>query len=269
MKNELKTIMFAALIAAMILPFSGMDYANADKQTTTPYTLEEFNSAMGVPDTYVKITDNSRMIVLEKQALADGEDSRDIEILGHWAKFQNKLLQSSNEGKDSAKTALDKALNGKFSVVLQSQINSVAVSLNDITVSPQGYWDSSACGITWGQTSHAHTNALNGHSGYSSLSSIQSHLVNSHGYYQVQAPWADPSNVGKDYGKVNTTGQGGCDDGEFRDQAFIYSPSESHPGHTGWHNLQHINEPNPDLPAYDTPTYWWNTYVTGWHYDWW
>lgn len=52
-----------------------------------------------------------------------------------------------------------------------------------------------------------------------------------------------------------------------RDQHVIYPdiPQNNY----DWYTMTNMNEPNPDLNQYIAPTYWWNTYVAGWHYDQW
>lgn len=264
MKN-VKTIMFASLIMAMILPFSGMNYANADEQTITPYTLEEIDSAFTNSEGYVIYTETNRMIVLEKQMKQDGVSEDDIKIMSHWAKVNNKMMKANESGdRELVNQAFDIEREGKFQVFFNSEVT--PIDPNNPQPTPMNYFSSSACGITFGQTSHPHVRAELGLSGYSSQSDVQQVLVDM-GYEPVWVPATDPALVYRDYSKTNWTGVGGCDNGEFRDQHVIYPdiPENAY----AWYTMTNMNEPNPNLTHYPAPTYWWNTYVIGWHYDQW
>lgn len=254
-----KTIFFASLIATMFMSFGSVQLADAEKQ----YSRSSIDTAFTNAEEYVIYDKQTGHIGFDTKSMKkDGVSKKDIRIVEDFADINNELMDMAfdeQSTKQDVREYYSTLKNGQFKQLFDPS----TAQLRSYTGS---FWSLTACGITFGVTAHPHTNALYGIDGYSSLSSIQDALEDD-GYYQVPWPAADWSNVGRDYAKINTTGVGGCDDGEFRDQNFIYSPESTHGNLAGWHTLQHINEPNSDLPTYDAPTFWWNTYVIGWHYD--
>ncbi len=270
MKNvtKLQTILFATLIAVMILPFnseSGIQSAEAAKE---PYTLAEIDKAFTNSKGYVTYDSEGNMVVDKKQMRKDSVSRDDIKIMKQWAKLNNKITEVIKTGDQTdIDNVMTKAQSGKFSLLT-----------NATTTTPQGgasgqtsvwFWSLNACGITYGQTSHLNPSKTVNKDGFDDLQSIQNSLVAS-GYHQIQHPWADRDSVGYDYGKKNLTGVGGCNEGEFRDENFIYSNTTTHHYGSvisnGWHTLQQLNEPNPELDTYDSPTFWWDVYTALWHY---
>jgi len=49
MKKEIKTIIFASLIMAMILPFSGMNFANAEESSDLQEECSEYYPDFCIP----------------------------------------------------------------------------------------------------------------------------------------------------------------------------------------------------------------------------
>ncbi len=177
-----------------------------------------------------------------------------------------------NGDKEGTGVALAEAANGPFSYLTNAQITTIGYDDNNVSnvsyITPVNYWSLSACGITYGSTEHPEPPLEIGLHGYDELSSAQSTLT-SLGYYQVQWPWIDFRDNGKVYAKINTTGYGNCDNGEFRDENHIYDyyVRVNHMWYTPILSLVQVNEPNPDLNAYSAPTFWWDVYVAAWHYD--
>jgi len=257
MKNT-KMVLLASLIAMAILPAS-IQSADAEKQ----YTRESIDTAFTNAEEYATHDRQTGHIYLDIQAMKEDRVSKqDIQIVEDFVYLNNELMDivfDENSTESDVRNYYATLKSGQFKQLF-------APSANDLRSYTGSFWSLSACGITFGVSAHPHTPSLNGIDGYSSLSSIQDALV-ANGYYQVQWPAADYDHVGFDYAKINTTGVGGCTDGEFRDQSFIYPPESQHSDLIGWHTLQHINEPNSDLSTYDPPTFWWDVYVAGWHHD--
>ena len=175
---------------------------------------------------------------------------------------QQCMKSYMNGDREGTGAALAKAATGPFSHLTNAQ--TTAIGSNDGSVSnasyitPVNYWSLSACGITYGSTDHPEPPIEIGLHDYYSLSSAQSELASS-GYYQVQWPWIDVGNDGKVYAKINTTGYGDCDNGEFRDENHIYDTYHVKVDNVWYEpvlSLIQVNEPNPDLNAYSAPTFW-------------
>ena len=273
LKNA-KTILFASLLVAMILPFSGMNNAYADKQIV-PYTLAQIDHAFSVSDGYVTVDQNNQMKVDKKEMKKDGISKLDIKIMKKWAKIHNKTMEVRNSG--DPKLILEhfeKIQNGKFRLLVDTTVPAIGVPtvsngdpISAFSHSGQSFWSLTACGITYGQTQHTNPTANVGLNGYSSVAAAQTQLSN-WGYTQLQVPYTDPQSVGFDYGKINSNGIGGCTGGEFRDEHFIYDSDRYQNGvlfASAVHTLKQVNEPNPNLAEYNPPTYWWDTYTFFWH----
>ena len=64
--RNIKTVLFASLIAAMILPFSGGLGVQPVEAAKTPYTLAEINSAFSNSEGYVTYDSDGNMAVDKK-----------------------------------------------------------------------------------------------------------------------------------------------------------------------------------------------------------
>lgn len=58
LKNNAKTILFTSLIVAMILPFSGMNFAQADKEEIEKYEPTKISDAIKQITPYVTLDDS-------------------------------------------------------------------------------------------------------------------------------------------------------------------------------------------------------------------
>ena len=243
-----------------MLMFNGIQHTEAEEE----YTRAQIDTAFTNTENYI-IHDlqTSNMSFDEVQMKADRVSKQDIKIVLEFAELNNGLMDLiANENSTEAE------IKDYFASLDEGQFKQLFNPSQHAKSYTGSYFSLTACGITFGVTAHEHDGADNGLSGYSSLSSIQD-AVEADGYYQVQYPWADLRNVGVDYSKINTTGFGGCTDGEFRDEWNIYDDSRDHIDayrtSEGWHTLNHDNEPNPELLDYFSPTYWWGGFVSYWH----
>ncbi len=255
--NDAKAVLFASMIAVVILPFT-IQSADAEKQ----YARASIAIAFANAEEYIAYDQTGR-IGIDMQAMRENGISRqDIQIVEEFAFLNNELLDiilDENSTESNVRNYYDTLKSGSFKPLFDP-------SARDLRSYTGSYWSLSACGITFGVSAHPHPPSHNGIDGYASLSAIQSALV-ADGYYQVPWPGADWDAVGFDYAKLNLVGVGGCTDGEFRDQSYIYPPESPHGELEGWHTLEDINEPNSDLTTYVPPTFWWVVYVYGWHHD--
>lgn len=246
-----------------------MQSAEAAKK---PYTLAEIDNAFGNSEGYVTYNDKGKMIVDLNQMKEDGLSKKDIKIMKKWTALNNKIINAVEGGNQTKlDLAIEKAQSGKFRLLTNATIVSPSEGFTGQT--NVNYLSLTACGITYGQTSHANPTASVDKDGYASQVALQSALVIDN-YHQIQWPWTDLDEVRRDYGKKNLTGIGGCNEGEFRDQNYIYPPTMPHyhdkdrtESSSGWHTLRQLNEPNPELGTYDAPTFWWDVYTTIWHYN--
>ncbi len=253
-----KTILFASLIAAMILPTSMM--GNAEAATT--YTREQVNQAFSLAGDNVTFNDKNKMKV-DKAALSnDGMSQSDIKIIKEYAKLHNALIKAMiQEDEDKIEDAQDKLVYGDFAIVFNDPSAGEGIST-------QGWFDDNACGITNGNTStYPDTPTLYvGTDDHANENAIETWLENN-GQHIVNWPYADWGDLV--YAEENSTGQGGCTSGEFRDEWNVYDDSPAHyiqgSWTTGWHTLNHDNEPNPEVLSYSSPTYWWIGFVVYWH----
>ena len=207
--------------------------------------------------------------LIKKQMRKDGVSHDDIKIMSQWAKLNNKIMNVMGTGNQKKiDMVVEKAQSGKFRLLTDA--TTTAPREGAVGQTNVNYWSLTACGITYGQTSHENPPITINKNDYGKKANLQAALV-SDGYHQIPLPWTDYGDVGLDYGKKNTTGVGGCNEGEFRNQNFIYSNTVTHVyggiTSSGWHTLQQLNEPNPEINTYDAPTFWWDVYTTFWHYD--
>jgi len=264
--KNIKTILFAGLIVAMILPFSGMNYAEAEKAS---YKLTHIDHAFEVGSKYISV-DSDNIMTVDKDSMMEDLDviKKDIQILKHWARIHNETIEVKNSGDPELIQAhIEKTKDGRFS----NLVDTIVPQLGEITTQShpgQNFWSLTACGITYGQTQHANPPAIAGLDNYSTLTVAQNQL-SVWGYIQMSVPYTLPADVGFDYGKINSNGIGGCTGGEFRDEHFLYEFDRTlQPSGTvleSVHSLRQINEPNPNLAEYTPPTWWWDTYVFFWH----
>ena len=190
--------------------------------------------------------------------------SKDIKIMKQWSKLSNEITNVIKTGNQSdISFMLEEAQSGKFRLLTNATTTSPQEGVSGQT--DVWYWSLTACGITYGQTSHPNPSPAPNKTHYDSLQSIQNALV-ADGYHQIQFPWTDYVYLGHDYGKKNLKGMGGCNEGEFRDQNLIYPNPINTNTAVGWYSVQQLNEPNPELNTYDPPTYWWDVYTAIWHY---
>lgn len=257
MKNEIKTILFASLIMAMILPFSGMNYANAEEnKIKKQYTRAEIDNAFGVSEKYVTYTETKHMVVDVKSMNDDEVSKLDIHIMKKYAKLHNKLMNGILSGnEDRLNKAQSNLFDGQFKYLFNAD--------SDLP-STQWFHDLAACGITNGVTStYPQTPSISiGEQGHSNEQSIRDELESQDLHY-VNWPWSDWGDVV--YAEKNFTGQEECDNGEFRDEHHVYSPSTSNGHVNSWHTFVQLNEPNPELFDYNHPALWWGGFVQYWH----
>lgn len=114
-----KTILFAGLIAAMILPFSGMEFATAEEQTG-----ERNDKAEKIAQSIKELKDKKNKSVSTEDKKQIDETIKRLKIAEDLAKLEAKGLQSSPQAQDLL-SQLEKEINSK-GVAVKSHITSEA-----------------------------------------------------------------------------------------------------------------------------------------------
>jgi len=152
--KTIKTILFASLIVAMVLPFSGMDYATAEKQTTDQEKLQELKQTLKA-----KLKETS-----------DKDEKKDLKLVIKRLNLMVKLLDLREN--PSMNTEVDIATTSSLLEEIQATFDeSVGNSLNESTPidilrhAPDGiaenfqtttqtkfncYYNSNPTGFNWG-----------------------------------------------------------------------------------------------------------------------
>jgi len=269
-----KTVLFATLLLAMILPFSMADTADAKK---SPYSLEKIDRVFAASTNYLTYDDDGKMKLDAKGMKSqDNVDKSDVKLMKKWVKLNNKLIKALDSQKQKKiDKAMDKIENGRFSLLTNPVSTPAAAESARGGISLKSHvtpnWLTlSACGITYGTSSHTNPTYTLTYKNYATKALLQSALTSA-GYDRL-GPFTGGADFDlwltqSDYGKKNTTGYGGCTGGEFRDQNVIIGSGITWNGvyEPGWGAQQQINEPNPNINEYIAPTPWWNIYVYQWH----
>ena len=257
MIEKVTTVLFSLLIVTLLVP-AMIDSASAVKL----YTREQVDQAFFNAGDNIAFNDNNKMKIDIKSMKESGMAKKEIKIVKQYARLHNELIKAMiSENQTQIIAAKTNLHNDKFSLIF-----------NDTTYreptqdgfTGAGFFDSSACGITNGVIStYPPTPTLYiGTSGHTNQSNIETWLQDN-GQHIVNWPYADWGDLA--YAEKNLTGQGGCTNGEFRDEWHVYTaPPNVLVGGiwaSGWYTLNHDNEPNPEIFDYSPPTYWWIGFV--------
>jgi len=247
--KTMKTILFAGLIAAMILPFSGMNYAEAKADK---YEASEVADAINLVTPYVALDENgiASFTVKTKDIPLD---KKTIKIATNYMKMQNSYTSQAKDNPNK-KPTINKELRDKFSNVEKDIKEKKYKSKNSITNTISLEWILPEAFALWGDVCGGQ--AINPHPAptiynyYRSQGAVA--WLGSNGHSLV--PSYASNNYGSDYGKV--VNAYGCGNGEMRAQAVVTSYN--------YHTSQQP-EPNPDINSYTAPVWWWDGYVFLWH----
>ena len=239
-----------------------------------------FKYAFAIAEEYVMYDDQNRIAIDKDLLIEDGVSKDNIQIITKWKKHHNQIQKAMNSGdQEKIDKALDRLENGKFQHIT-NPVNWTSED-NDNTARshvPTNYWPwaLTACGITYGQSSHTEPPVTVSYQLYTSKTAMANTLVADR-YSKLTSGFgggdADLVAAERDYGRINTTGHGGCTGGEFRDQQVIthdnigYNQNFYVGGQTykGIGATGQFNEPNSNLNEYVAPTWWWDVYVWQWH----
>jgi len=235
MKNA-KTIIFGALIAAMILPFSAMDKAEA-QSTETKYSKNYIERMFVQLEPLMIKHDNGHLSLNATLAEEYGMSPYDTTFANNWISFNNNLIDVYNSGGD-VKEALKPLTHGIFSNVFEQP------------VFRSSFFSNTACG---------NYNMANPHEVYREY--IQTSLSSTVLEQRLESLGLDEidDRFGGGIARESPFAPSNCNSGQLRDHV------------TGIKNGNYVwqpMEPNPnifDYRAIDIPTYWWFSYVHWWH----
>ena len=117
-----------------------------------------FKYAFAIAEEYVMYDDQNRIAIDKDLLIEDGVSKDNIQIITKWKKHHNQIQKAMNSGdQEKIDKALDRLENGKFQHIT-NPVNWTSED-NDNTARshvPTNYWPwaLTACGITYGQSSH-------------------------------------------------------------------------------------------------------------------
>jgi len=231
-----KTILFAGLIAAMILPFSGMQFAEAKE--TEGYEVTNIESALKAIEPYATINEDGSVTIDTDNAVKN-ISKQDLKIAKDYLNYQNHLVKQMRDTSDK-KLVHDEYSEKKFSKLFK-HIQDVK---SGESIGNNAWGD--VCGQSpWNPLPNPPVYLETG------LPTASSYLI-SQGYHQV-AIYAT-GDYGNDYQK-NVSAYG-CYSDEMRQQGLVQSSIT--------YNDQGP-ESNPEILTYTAPSIWWDLYVIAWH----
>ncbi len=227
--NKFKTILFASLIAAMILPFSGMQSAEAalsDDPKRVAVVLAKITP-------YITINDDKTISFDKKDAREDGLDRKTIRQGNKIVKEQNALVKGE---------------------IIESKI--LGSYFKSKTFTEMGTTQS----CNWNGAGDPTQNFYS--TGETTLAGAQDHLsgMNYHkiAWYALHpGAWGNQELADRDHQK--SVWAHGCESGVFRTEALIL------PDYTQY--LESTPEPNPEYldNSWSWPVWYWPVYVADWH----
>ncbi len=232
-KNNIKTILFASLIAAMVLPFSGMNQAYAESPLDeASYALKVVNAI----EPFTTLNEDGTVRLDMKSAISEGLDKQLIVDGKKIIDEQNSLVR----GEISKSTILDKY----FEAIPDRELNfsTTNESCEWVTGAPLQIPN-----ILTGETT------LDGAQEYLEL----------FGFHQVAwyalhpAAQDDPTIAERDHQRSIEVY--GCESGVFRDEGFIGVDYTTFVWSTP--------EPNPEYldGSWEWPVWYWPLYTVYWH----
>ncbi len=300
-KNQTaKTILFASLIVAMILPFSGMGNSFAQQtpgeedKIEAPYTLKEIEHSFAVMENYVIYDENKNITFDIINATRDNISQNDINIAQDFAVYSDNIINAAigptgqvnedNTDKQELKQKIQELEEGKFQALFGANIEPT-VSVNEITFTDYQY-DSIPILTAFGISEYADIYQIRHNSNNNSLLACGGNYQNPHpadsnptivnGFTSLYSAQQDLYQNG--YHIVPSYASWGDESGP--DIGFAKFVTSGAPGNcnTGQFRDEGVinqytyasytvyeNEPNPEVISYWWPKIWWGTYVEWWH----
>jgi len=252
------------------------------------YELEDISEAFSAFEGHTSYDENIHLTI-DMENISDAT-AKDVEIMNEYAELSNKAVDAlTTIGNGALESVVEEYETGKFHTMLNpdnyehthttpvstkttgSQITYVMAEIIDapintafgVLITPTShkipYSGLYECGV-WAWQVPAE--GPQGQEGTFSSANVAREKLEDDGFTLVLG-YASVSELrGNDYSKVSS-GKGGCNGGEFRDQSVVYG-SAGH-GFSGPHILTDYNEPNPEIFSYTPPTAWWPITVAVYH----
>lgn len=249
--KTIKTVLFASLIAAMILPFSAMNLAEAK---SADYTADEVANALEDLEPYVTLNDKQIAKLDISSAKKNGISQESIQIGKEYLRMQNKMIQDAHDDptKKMKVSDKDKEKFKKFHDKVKTiGLEEKVIKIDYLDFFIQTAHASHGCNYNGPHPAATHTTTGSYASRTAAINALDS------GYNQVPdyATLNEPDDFADWVIAYN------CFDGVFRDQTIVYESGSV------WKHSNHNSpsEPNPEILAYTWPVWWWGWYVEDWH----
>jgi len=242
MKNITKktqTILFASLIAVMILPFSGMNYAQAENQTENNIgeTLAKANPFI--------IVNEDQIVIVDYEAVSEVLTETELNFIKTITEEQNNFV---NALRDDSEVGI-------------SMLSAESQELLDYFATLEGPIGTDEVNSPWfcSWWAQGAPNSSTHNTYQSTLAGVQSLLVDL-GYHQTPdyAAYGYPT---PDYPVTHQYNDfisvHGCWDGVFRSEGVIDLDFSKY--------YKSTPEPNPEIFGYLWPQPYWPVYVVAWH----
>ena len=116
-----KTVLFGALIAAMILPFSSMNVAEAQSAPETKYSKNYIERMFVFLEPVMVKNNNGHLSLNSTLVNSYGLSPYDSQFANNWIIFNNNLIDTYNSGK-GVEQALMPLTDGMFSNVFEENV---------------------------------------------------------------------------------------------------------------------------------------------------
>jgi hypothetical protein len=254
--KTIQTILFASLIAAMILPFSSMQGTAFAQKDTTGYEADEVDNALIDMEPYVTINEKKFAKIHVNEAKKNGVSQESINITKDYVKMINNLAKEKQDNPKN-KLKLSDSDKAKFSEFF-AKVKNVGSNKSKI-VQTNSYLDyllPFAYAIPC-NTFGPHPQPATTFDGPYSTRAVAIASLSS-GFNPV--PNYASVNDGDDY--ADFVSAYFCDNGVFRIQSIV----GENPNGTWYFSEHHgSGEPNPEIFGYDWPVFWWGPYAYAWH----
>ena len=234
-----KTILFASLIAAMILPFSGMNYAVAEDQREN-----NIGEILAKADPFTSVN-KDQIVIVDYESASEVLTEKELNFIKTITDEQNNYV---NALRDDSTVEIN--MLSAESQELLDYFTTLKDTIGTDEVNAQFFCSWWAQGAPSTSTHNTYTTTLVG---------AQALLV-SLGYHQTPAyatyGWPNPSypvtHQYNDFISVH-----GCWDGVFRSEGVIDLDFSKY--------YKSTPEPNPEIFGYLWPQPYWPVYVAAWH----
>ena len=258
-----KTILFASLTVAMILPFSSANMAESEQtveDSAKPYEFDEIMNAITKADPHVR--EFSKMLIFDITSAKDTMSDKEILIINDFVEMHNQYIVDIKTDPDSYHE-YDPELEAKFAE-LRKQIQKSLTEVDHVSnlVLPEAFavFGEEVCGGGYDNhhVEYQMKKVKEESSRDDAISTLEDHDYDPVPNYALYPGAQTRIDAGEliDYAKRLSVY--GCNEGAFRTEAVATV------GGT-WDIWISKNEPNPDVLSYSSPVWWWTFYVHTWH----